>query len=158
MTAADFMEAAPEGASLDENATVADMVRTYHNLSPNKPLPVVDSEGALVGVTSVGKAETLLQGTWPSTPVRALTTPVVELQSVSASAWRATGWQGASIPKSSGRLRKRVANSVCRKPSARQRRGPAEARGARGTRGTGWGGRGGWGDLARSCRLPLCWR
>jgi Zn-dependent protease len=84
MTAGDFMEAASKTAPLHEDATVSEMVRAYHGLLPNKPLPVVDADGTLVGVTSLGKAETLLQGTWPTTPVRAIALSRAQAQAVSA--------------------------------------------------------------------------
>lgn len=82
LRARDFMEPAWESDTVSENATVAELVKAHPKFPPAIPLPVVDSAGALLGVTSLGAASTLLQGTWATTPVRSITLPVTTLRSV----------------------------------------------------------------------------
>ena len=62
--------------------TIAEMVKAHPRFPPNTPLAVVDSQGALSGITTLAATDTLLQGNWPTTPVRSITTPVDALDSV----------------------------------------------------------------------------
>lgn len=86
MKARDFMEPTPPGNTVLATATVADMVRAHPNFPPYIPLPVVDEHGPMVGITTMASTDSLLQGNWPTTPVRALTIPLDAARSVSAGA------------------------------------------------------------------------
>ena len=83
MKALDFMDPAAPGDGVSESASVADLVRAYPRFSPNIPLAVLDSEGNLAGVTTIIATEQLMQGTWPTTPVRAIMTPLSRMYPVS---------------------------------------------------------------------------
>jgi Zn-dependent protease len=78
--ARDFMTATPPGDAVPESASVAEMALAHAHYPPLRPLPVVDEQGALVGLISLAAADTLLQGTWPTVPVRALMTPLAEIR------------------------------------------------------------------------------
>jgi Zn-dependent protease len=82
MKAGDFMEPIRPGDEILASATVAEMVNSHPNILPNLPLPVVDEHGPMVGITTMAATERLLQGTWPITPVRALTVPIEDLRVV----------------------------------------------------------------------------
>ncbi|MEO8287513.1 MAG: hypothetical protein ABI670_13890 [Chloroflexota bacterium] len=84
--ATSFMAPVREQDVVSARDTVADMVRKHPNYGPDVLLPVRDDDGHLVGVTSIGKAATLLQGAWPSTPVTALMTRTSELDALPSSA------------------------------------------------------------------------
>jgi Zn-dependent protease len=78
--ARDFMTATQPGDAVPESATVADMALAHPHCPPLRPLPVLDEHGALVGLVSLAAADTLLQGTWPTVPVRSLMTPLAEVR------------------------------------------------------------------------------
>ncbi len=82
MHAREFMQAASTTAAVRTTDTVADMVRNHPRLEPGTPLPVLDETGAIVGIVAIGAAESLLQGTWPSTPVTALMTQRANVEAV----------------------------------------------------------------------------
>lgn len=83
MKAADFMDVTAPREVVKETDSVADLVRAHPRRPPNSPLPVLNATGDLVGVITLAATERLLQGTWPSTPVRALATPIGKLYPVS---------------------------------------------------------------------------
>ncbi len=83
LRAVDLMEASRPDDVVHDTETVAAFVKTHPRFPPNTPLAVLNGTGALEGVTTLAATEGLLQGNWPSTPVRAITTPVGELQAVS---------------------------------------------------------------------------
>ena len=76
MKADDLMEHTRPADAVRSTDTVADMVNSHPRYLPETPLPVFNEAGTLVGIVTVGAAERLLQGTWPSTPVTALMTQV----------------------------------------------------------------------------------
>jgi len=82
MQARHFMDKATPGISVKSTDTVADMVRNYPKLPPQTPIPVLDAEGTLVGIVSPAAADTVLQGTWPVTPVTALMTQIASVQAL----------------------------------------------------------------------------
>jgi Zn-dependent protease len=78
-----FMEKLRPDAAVPAGASVADFVRAHPHHPPNSPLPIVEEGGNLVGVTTLDEAEKLLQGTWPTTPVRSIAFPVNETRILS---------------------------------------------------------------------------
>lgn len=72
LQAQDFMDEARPADEVMVGDTVADMARQHRNYAPNTPLPVIDGHGQLVGIVTMGQANKLLQGMWPTTPVTAL--------------------------------------------------------------------------------------
>lgn len=82
LKAADFMEASRPDDSVLETDTIADLVRSHPRFPPGTPLAVVNSAGNLVGVTTLAATERLMQGTWSSTPVHTIATPLNELDAV----------------------------------------------------------------------------
>lgn len=82
MKATDLMETSRSDDIIEESQTVAELVKAHPRFPPNTPLAVVDSRGKLNGITTLAATDALLQGTWPSTPVRSITTPVNALDSV----------------------------------------------------------------------------
>jgi Zn-dependent protease len=84
VTASDIMDTSRSGDAVAADATVADLVRSHPRQAPEEPIAVTDGAGALVGFSSLGAAETVLQGNWAATPVRAITTPVSEAEVINA--------------------------------------------------------------------------
>jgi Zn-dependent protease len=78
--ARDFMTATQPDDAVPESASVAEMMLAHPHSPLLRPLPVLDDEGALVGLVSPEAADALLQGTWPTVPVRALMTPLAEVR------------------------------------------------------------------------------
>jgi hypothetical protein len=70
----DLMEKSRPEDVVHSADTVAQMVHSHPGYAPDRPLPVVDETGRLVGIVTPGAADSLLQGDWPTTPVRALMT------------------------------------------------------------------------------------
>jgi Zn-dependent protease len=82
LKAADLMESSRADDVVDESQTIVELVKAHPRFPPNTPLAVVDSQGTLSGITTLAATDTLLQGNWPTTPVRSITTPVNALDSV----------------------------------------------------------------------------
>jgi Zn-dependent protease len=83
MKVGDFMdEVGPRGGVL-ATATVADFMAAHGTQLANTPIPVTEQGGELAGVVTVDAAENLLQGTWPTTPVRSLTMPLSNVKTLS---------------------------------------------------------------------------
>lgn len=84
LKARDFMERTRPGDAVPLTDTVADMVRSHPRYAPELPLPVVDESGTLKGVATLAAADNLLQGAWPSTPVRAIMSQPSEVKALQA--------------------------------------------------------------------------
>lgn len=82
LKARDFMQPAAVDDMVLESSAVAELVRSHPHFPPSTPLPVTNSAGKLVGISTVGAAEALLQGTWAATPVRAITIPIAQMELV----------------------------------------------------------------------------
>ncbi|MDQ6692823.1 MAG: hypothetical protein M3014_00145, partial [Chloroflexota bacterium] len=80
--ASDFMDVSRPEDAVQETATVADLVRAHPRFPPNTPLPVVNAAGNLVGIVTLAATERLMQGTWASTPIRAISTPIARIRTV----------------------------------------------------------------------------
>ncbi len=86
VTAHDMMDSSRPADTVVVEASVAEMVKAHPYYAPETPLPVVDSGGTLVGLVTLSASDKLLQGTWPSTPVRAITIPIGEVSSLHSDA------------------------------------------------------------------------
>ncbi|MBF6613439.1 MAG: hypothetical protein IVW55_09965 [Chloroflexi bacterium] len=82
----DMMDSTRPADRVAVEGSVAEMVKAHPYYAPETPLPVVDEGGTLVGLVTLSAADKLLQGTWPSTPVRAITTPIGEVSSLRSDA------------------------------------------------------------------------
>ena len=83
MRASDLMEASRPDDVVQETQMVAALVKSHPHFPPNTPLAVLGRAGNLEGITTLAATERLLQGNWPTTPVRAITTPIDQLEAVS---------------------------------------------------------------------------
>jgi Zn-dependent protease len=82
MKASDLMETSRPDDVVEESQTVAEMVKAHPRFPPTTPLAVVNKQGALNGITTLAASDRLLQGNWPTTPVRSIATPIDALDSV----------------------------------------------------------------------------
>lgn len=92
ISAGDVMDEARPQDRIPAGATVAQMVYGHPYYASDRPLPVVQREESaegqkadvvekLVGVVTLSKADDLLQGDWPSTPVTSLMSSPLETTS-----------------------------------------------------------------------------
>lgn len=72
LKARDFMDPVKAADLVHSGDSMAQMVKSHPHYPPDLPLPVVDSQNHLEGVITLASADSLLQGTWPSTPVTAV--------------------------------------------------------------------------------------
>ena len=82
LRARDFMEPARLEDAVRDNDSVADMVADHPHYTSDTPLPVFGESQNLVGLVTLGSADTLLQGVWPTTPITALMDRPDEIQSL----------------------------------------------------------------------------
>ncbi len=80
--ARDVMDTVRPADAVMQDDTIADMVNSHMRYAPDTPLPVVDDNGATLGVVTLAASEEMLQGTWPTTPARSMMTPVSQLKTV----------------------------------------------------------------------------
>ena len=71
LTVRDVMTDAAPADAISAESTVADLVYKHPYYAPDAPLAVT-ADGAVMGVVTLSKAEALLQGDWPTTPVTAV--------------------------------------------------------------------------------------
>ncbi|HET9494241.1 MAG TPA: hypothetical protein VFR15_08430 [Chloroflexia bacterium] len=84
VAAGDIMDTSRAGDTVRASATVAEMMRDRTRQPPEEPIAVTDEAGNLVGFTSIAASESVLQGNWATTPVRAITTQVDQADVVHA--------------------------------------------------------------------------
>jgi Zn-dependent protease len=76
--ASDLMEPAHPAGAVTPDTTLSTLSRSHRTLSPNTPIPVVDDTGSTIGTVTMADLDTVLQGNWATTPVRAITRPLSE--------------------------------------------------------------------------------
>ena len=82
LKARNFMDRISQEDAVRNADSVAQLMRSHQRYPPHAPIPVLDQQGELAGIVTVAQAEELLQGTWPTTPVQAIMTPLSEVQAV----------------------------------------------------------------------------
>lgn len=82
----DLMTPAHPGDSIHESESISALVKDHPRISPGEPIAVLNDEGKMVGLVSLSATESLLQGDWSTTPVRAITTELGEAQVLSPNA------------------------------------------------------------------------
>lgn len=86
VTARELMDISRPSDAVRATDTVADLVRTHQSYPPHEPLPALDEQGKLAGIVTLAATDTLLQGNWATTPVRALVVQPSELGVLTADA------------------------------------------------------------------------
>lgn len=82
----DLMLPARPGDAIHEGESISALVKDHPRIPPGEPIAVLDDEGKLVGLVALSATESLLQGDWSTTPVRAITTSLSEAQVLSPDA------------------------------------------------------------------------
>ena len=78
----DLMTPSRPGDQIEEDESVAALVKEHPRIGPGEPVAVLSNEGTLVGLVTLGAADRLLQGNWATTPVRSLTIPLEEARTL----------------------------------------------------------------------------
>lgn len=97
LSASDIMEKVGPKDNVSADSSLAKMVYSHPYYASDRPIAVMKNGGAaegngketgdggeMIGVITLAKAENLLQGTWPTTPVLSLMEPTTEVESVAS--------------------------------------------------------------------------